>query len=563
MSLATNEDTCWICLQPQAGDPSTAEEMTAQFLKCGHWLHAVCAEECMEMNHHTSLMDIKCGHCKHTGHEINVMAERLDRPALETASNVIPVENDAAAAASTDAPVIVAEDQASEESGTAAAAAAAEPETQTENFGSATPTDVVPYDNADSNRVSVKTTLVSAFPTPVHNGLTFWCGDCRMQCDISRAKRLMSKTKQTFRCDKCNTSHATLYRGFGRWPSQEFQGLSEDVQAKFYADVQGMRATQIMEKAAQIVRQYEVREQTYADNGEYRPLGDWAVQGYDVDRIQREARPTDIKECRMAGTCYRVPVESSSMRTTFGMDRTDERKAFTSAMPIQRVAKTRRLQPLQLEDATREPPAEPEAAVSTEKPPEDSDADAEDVDEAAASAAVDEGGSNKESSNSSSSSSKSSSSSSDKKNKKKKGKKKKKSKSKQRKMQTKKERAAAKKKQKLLDWKKKCEAEKQRIKQEKQEKAKKALQDKQDKLLLATKAKAKAAATKNAATALEKTEQIYSNLRLTEASPIFQQLPSMLTTQFAKAYDSIRAIRNAAVAFTEGNVDESDMCRNS
>ena len=66
------------------------------------------------------------------------------------------------------------------------------------------------------------------------------------------------------------------------------------MQAQFYRDCQGKRTKEVCVLAHDTLKAYEKREEQYACNGEYRPLGFWKVNGYDTDRIVREARPDDI-----------------------------------------------------------------------------------------------------------------------------------------------------------------------------------------------------------------------------------------------------------------------------
>ena len=41
-----------------------------QWLKCGHWLHSVCADEAMEMNNLKDVAELRCPYCKKRGCEI-------------------------------------------------------------------------------------------------------------------------------------------------------------------------------------------------------------------------------------------------------------------------------------------------------------------------------------------------------------------------------------------------------------------------------------------------------------------------------------------------------------
>ena len=63
---------------------------------------------------------------------------------------------------------------------------------------------------------------------------------------------------------------------------------------------------------ARDITQTTTKFEKYLDNGEYLPLGAWAVRGYDIARIEANAGPDDVKDTKMAGTCYRVGVVSES-----------------------------------------------------------------------------------------------------------------------------------------------------------------------------------------------------------------------------------------------------------
>ena len=67
---------------------------------------------------------------------------------------------------------------------------------------------------------------------------------------------------------------------------------------------------------ARDITQSTTKFEKYFDNGEYLPLGAWAVRGYDIARMEATAGPDDVKETKMAGTCYRVGVVSTSSGST-------------------------------------------------------------------------------------------------------------------------------------------------------------------------------------------------------------------------------------------------------
>ena len=65
--------------------------------------------------------------------------------------------------------------------------------------------------------------------------------------------------------------------------------------------------------------------------------------------------------------------------------------------------------------------------------------------------------------------------------------------------------------------------------------------------------KEKALAEKHSRLILEKTGLVYGKLLLTEASPYFARLPPMLSSQFSKSSEEIKAMRDAAQRFIDGS----------
>ena len=47
---------------------------------------------------------------------------------------------------------------------------------------------------------------------------------------------------------------------------------------------------------ARDITQTTTKFEKYLDNGEYLPLGAWAVRGYDIARIEANAGPDDVKD---------------------------------------------------------------------------------------------------------------------------------------------------------------------------------------------------------------------------------------------------------------------------
>ena len=82
----------------------------------------------------------------------------------------------------------------------------------------------------------------------------------------------MSKQQQTYRYGGCNSKHSSLYRGFGSWPTYEFKQTPEDAQVQFYNDLKSKKEGAVIAYAAEVLKSYEEKQETYASNGEFRPV---------------------------------------------------------------------------------------------------------------------------------------------------------------------------------------------------------------------------------------------------------------------------------------------------
>ena len=239
-AVDSSDDICWVCQQDRRLDE-------VQWLKCGHWLHVVCAEESMLMLNYDTTMDILCEHCKLTGHQVNDAENALQAagavapaatpatPAGNAADMVILVGSagddagtesgailDANAGAGVDRDAAVEETMVEEAptedtmvadrlaaENTMVAEVAAEENTEPVPNGQPAPASP-PVAAAKVTPAPKKDKYMSDFPLPIGQ-TTFWCADCKSECHIARAKRMLSKTKGDFRCSECNFTHAKLY----------------------------------------------------------------------------------------------------------------------------------------------------------------------------------------------------------------------------------------------------------------------------------------------------------------------------------------------------------------
>ena len=83
------------------------------------------------------------------------------------------------------------------------------------------------------------------------------------------------------------------------------------MQTSFWASVVGMPATSKIEAAEQLTSS-ELSEESFAEGGEYLPLGVWAKRGFDVTRIEQHTRDDDKRICPVLGICFRLRILSKT-----------------------------------------------------------------------------------------------------------------------------------------------------------------------------------------------------------------------------------------------------------
>lgn len=83
------------------------------------------------------------------------------------------------------------------------------------------------------------------------------------------------------------------------------------MQTNFWASVVGMPAASKIEAAEQLTSS-ELSEESFAEGGEYLPLGVWAKRGFDVTRIEQHTRDDDKRICPVLGICFRLRILSKT-----------------------------------------------------------------------------------------------------------------------------------------------------------------------------------------------------------------------------------------------------------
>ncbi len=113
---------------------------------------------------------------------------------------------------------------------------------------------------------------------PAQDGY-FVCCFCGNELVIEKFSRIMSKSQGTMSCKVCACKRVALWRGFGKWPTKEFQALPIDAQKQFYNDIQTKYGAQaICAVAHDVLEGYEMHSDVFAVSGEWRPLGFWKEQ---------------------------------------------------------------------------------------------------------------------------------------------------------------------------------------------------------------------------------------------------------------------------------------------
>ena len=97
------------------------------------------------------------------------------------------------------------------------------------------------------------------------------------------------------------------------------------MQTNFWASVVGMPATSKIVAAEQLTSS-ELSEESFAEGGEYLPLGVWANRGFDVTRIEQHTRDDDKRICPVLGICFRLRILSKTNVHKRGMLRESKRQ---------------------------------------------------------------------------------------------------------------------------------------------------------------------------------------------------------------------------------------------
>ena len=140
------------------------------------------------------------------------------------------------------------------------------------------------------------------------------CNSCGGKVELEKAI-IRGKQTGTFRCKVCHSKCELMRRKCGGFPPDVFAAMTEQQKQDFFNKTQSTKSA-LQSQLASIRRSFKRNEKVWACGGEFRPLGYWKTMGYDEERIAANSDPDDVRECRIAGTVYRVPVMSHGERSS-------------------------------------------------------------------------------------------------------------------------------------------------------------------------------------------------------------------------------------------------------
>ena len=147
-------------------------------------------------------------------------------------------------------------------------------------------------------------------PCPLLNSEEVFCDSCGRFQKFTKC-RILSKMKGTWRCFSCQSKSVTLWRKLGSWPNETFAALSEDERRAFMAAIADKSVDDVMAAYDELMEKYEEHAEVYADMGEFLPLSVWKARGFDIESIEANSKPANVRTCPVLGLTYRVPILSS------------------------------------------------------------------------------------------------------------------------------------------------------------------------------------------------------------------------------------------------------------
>ena len=152
---------------------------------------------------------------------------------------------------------------------------------------------------------------------------TIFCDKCGKWKPYSNCRVVSKTANPTFRCGGCCVKLVQLTRGLGSWPPKSFAALPEATKQAFYSDMDGMNGFSACQMAKKFVEAHQLREEFFAEGGEFLPLSVWAQRGFDAARIEKNTAPHNTQSHPVLGECYRVAIMETGLRGTDGTTTTE------------------------------------------------------------------------------------------------------------------------------------------------------------------------------------------------------------------------------------------------
>lgn len=299
VASSVGDKTCLIC------QADLFDETPRLSLSCGHCFHKECLDELQRVKE-LALSDVKCPVCKRNANDCLQLEQAMGDGFKAPGS-----------AARTQATITI------DESPSAAASASAPSEPVGADAGAEAKAEPAP-------KKPLSTAEVGAVQGLHLHALvkqdTVTCGTCGLDVEMLKC-RVMSKSKMTWKCKKCDTKTTMLYRHFGRGANSLLTEIPEDERKKFFAETSDKNQSATVQKAHDLLDKYESKESGYEQGGEYLPISVWVNRGFDGAAIESKSLAKDIRECRLFGLVYRVPILKTFERGMTGLKATSTLQA--------------------------------------------------------------------------------------------------------------------------------------------------------------------------------------------------------------------------------------------
>ena len=94
-----------------------------------------------------------------------------------------------------------------------------------------------------------------------------YCSTCGNYATVDKC-RIISKREGTWRCSQCRVKITQLYRGFGSWPTAEFNALSEKEKQELFqkTSANGLEVANHEQKRRE---RTEEKEDTFDEKGDF------------------------------------------------------------------------------------------------------------------------------------------------------------------------------------------------------------------------------------------------------------------------------------------------------